>query len=135
MGREEKGGSIVLFQVEASGANSLGPGNRRPLLGPQVEGSRDEVSKPCFLVSRIIISLFQITPDPAFAMAGEDPPLLEASAGKKLTRGTKRGRGGSGVGAFEHDLLAPEVIPDRSAGEDLRLPQVSSCWVFSPVSS
>ena len=123
-----------MFQVEASGTNPLGQ-SLQPLLGPQVEGSRGEVSKPCFLASRIIISLFQIVPDPAFAMAGEDPPFLETAAGKKLSRGTKRGRGGSGVGAFEHGLLAPVVIPDRSAGKDQQLPQVSSCGVFSPMSS
>ena len=42
---KRKGVSIVLFQVDASGEISLGQ-SQRPLLGPQVEGSRDEVSKP-----------------------------------------------------------------------------------------
>ena len=82
----------------------------------------------------IIISLFQIS-DLASAMAEDDPPLMEAPAGRRPTRGTKRGRGGSGVQASEGDLLAPEVITDCSAEEDLQHPQVSSCWVFLPVSS
>ena len=57
----------------------------------------------------IIISLFQIS-DLASAMAEDDPPLMEAPAGRRPTRGTKRGRGGSGVQASEDDLLASEVI-------------------------
>ena len=70
----------------------------------------------------IILSLFQI-PDLAFAMAEDEPHLMEVSEGRRPTRGTKRGRGGSGVQASEDDLLASEVI------------SVSSFWIFLPAAS
>ena len=117
-------GSIVLFQVEASGTNSSGQ-SLQPLLGLQDEGSRDEVSKPGFPASRIIISLLQIVPVSSFAMAGEDPPFLGTAAGRELSRGSKNGRGGSSGRASEHGLQVPVVVPDRSAGTDLQLLQVS----------
>ena len=75
-----------------------------------------------FLASMIILSLFQI-PELAFAMAEDEPHLMEVSEGRRPTRGTKRGRGGSGVQASEDDLLASEVI------------SVSSFWIFLPAAS
>ena len=80
---------------------------------------------------------FQI-PDLAFAMAEDGPPPVEVPEERRPTRGTKRGRGGSGVQASEDDLLAPEVITVSSEdevisseGEDPRYPQVSSFWDIS----
>ena len=87
-----------------------------------------------FLAAMIIISPFQI-PDLAFAMAEDEPHIREVSEGRRPTRGTKRGRGGSGMQASEDDPLAPEVIMVGSEDEDPRYPQVSSFWIFLPAAS